>query len=92
MSIGRLLQSLKGQCRYCGKPADLLKRDHPECQQTHQGGFQEGEERTGNPWAPGDIVCPPQSHKESGKGELILTTSTEGPIVMQMVGSPSSDD
>ena len=41
MPLNKLLQSLKGQCRYCGKPADLLKRDHPECRQNHQAGFQE---------------------------------------------------
>ena len=41
MPISRLLQSLNGTCPYCRQPAGLLKRDHPECRQTHQDGIQE---------------------------------------------------
>ena len=41
MPLTKLLQSLKGQCRYCGQQTGLLKRDHPECRQTHQAGFKE---------------------------------------------------
>ena len=41
MPLTKLLQSLKGQCRYCGQQTGLLKRDHPESRQTHQAGFKE---------------------------------------------------
>ena len=41
MPLNKILQSLKGQCRYCGQQTGLLKRDHPECRQTHQAGFKE---------------------------------------------------
>ena len=41
MPITRFIQSLSGTCRYCGQKTGLLKRDHRECRQTHQTGYQE---------------------------------------------------
>ena len=41
MPIAQILQSLKGTCRFCRQQAGLLQRDHPECRQTHQAGWQE---------------------------------------------------
>ena len=41
MPPARFLQSLGGTCRYCGQRTGLLQRDHPECRQTHQAGFEE---------------------------------------------------
>ena len=41
MRIAQIFQSLNGTCPYCRQPASLLKRDHPECRQTHQAGFAE---------------------------------------------------
>ena len=41
MPIAQILQSLKGTCRFCRQQAGLLKRDHRECRQTHQSGWQE---------------------------------------------------
>ena len=41
MPFLNLLQSIKGQCRHCGREADILQRDHPGCRETHQAGFQE---------------------------------------------------
>ena len=35
MPLNKSLQSLSGTCRYCGQQTGLLKRDHPECRQTH---------------------------------------------------------
>ena len=35
------LQFLSSTCRHCGQQTGLLRRTHPECQQTHQAGFQE---------------------------------------------------
>ena len=41
MPIAQILQSLKGTCRFCRQQTSLLKRDHRECRQTHQTGWQE---------------------------------------------------
>ena len=41
MPIAQILQSLKGTCRFCRRQTSLLKRDHRECRQTHQTGWQE---------------------------------------------------
>ena len=41
MPLARLLQSLKGTCRYCSQKAALLQRTHPQCRQAHASGYQE---------------------------------------------------
>ena len=41
MPMAQILQSLKGTCRFCRQQTSLLKRDHRECRQTHQTGWQE---------------------------------------------------
>ena len=41
MPIAQILQSIKGQCRYCHQQAGVFQRDHPECQETHRSGWQE---------------------------------------------------
>ena len=41
MPFAQILQSIKGQCRYCHQQAGLVQRDHPECLRTHQAGWQE---------------------------------------------------
>ena len=41
MPIAQILQSLKGTCRFCRQQADLLQRDHQDCQETHRSGWQE---------------------------------------------------
>ena len=41
MPLNKILQSLKGQCRYCGQQTGLIQRDYPQCWQTYQAGFQE---------------------------------------------------
>ena len=41
MPLNKILQSLKGQCRYSGQQTGLIQRDYPQCWQTYQAGFQE---------------------------------------------------
>ena len=41
MPLLQLLQSLRGQCKYCGKQVGLFERRHSECQQAHQAGWKE---------------------------------------------------
>ena len=41
MTLARILQSLNSNCRYCGQQTGLFQRDHPECRQVHEYGFQE---------------------------------------------------
>ena len=41
MLFREMFQYLKSTCRYCGQQAGILRRDHRECQQTHQEGFAE---------------------------------------------------
>ena len=41
MPLTQFLQSLNGTCHYCGQQAGLLQRDHPECRQAYQVGFQD---------------------------------------------------
>ena len=39
MPLSKLLQSAAGTCRYCGKKAGILARDHPECGRTYNAGW-----------------------------------------------------
>ena len=41
MPFAQFLRSLRSQCRYCGQQAGLFQRDHQECRETHQAGWQE---------------------------------------------------
>ena len=41
MPFAQILQSMKGQCRYCHQQAGVFQRDHPDCQETHRSGWQE---------------------------------------------------
>ncbi len=41
MPLAQLLQSLRGQCKYCGKQVGLFERRHSECQQAYQAGWKE---------------------------------------------------
>ena len=35
------MRSAAETCRYCGNKAGLIAREHPQCRQTHDAGFQE---------------------------------------------------
>ena len=41
MPITKVIDSLTSTCRYCSRKAGVFQRDHPECRQTHQAGWQE---------------------------------------------------
>ena len=41
MPLSNLLRSAADTCRYCHQRAGILQRGHPECQRTHQAGWQE---------------------------------------------------
>ena len=41
MPFLNLLQSIKGQCRHCGQQAGVFQRNHEECRESHQAGWQE---------------------------------------------------
>ena len=41
MPFAQILQSIKGQCRYCHQQAGFFHRNHQDCQETHRSGWQE---------------------------------------------------
>ena len=41
MPLNRIIDSLASTCRYCGRKAGVLQRDHPGCRETHRAGWQE---------------------------------------------------
>ena len=41
MPLRQFFQSLNGTCRYCGQQAGIFHRNHQECQETHQSGWEE---------------------------------------------------
>ena len=41
MPITKIIDSLASTCRYCGRKAGVFQRDHQDCQETHQAGWQE---------------------------------------------------
>ena len=41
MPLNKILQSLKGQCRYCGQNAGFLRGQHSPCRDLHASGYQE---------------------------------------------------
>ena len=79
----RPLEQISGQ-RQVQSPTDV-DPTHTEGQpsRTQQAPMSDGADRAWHAH---------QDTEKSGKRGPVLTTSTGGPIVMQMVGSPSSDD
>ena len=41
MPLAQFLQAIRSQCRYCSQQAGIFHRNHQECQETHQSGWQE---------------------------------------------------
>ena len=41
MPLRQFFQSLNGTCRYCGQQAGIFHRNHQECQEAHQSGWEE---------------------------------------------------